>query len=530
MTKALIKKELMEIFSWVFLDRKSGKKRSVGSLVLFGVLYLYVFGILGFTFYMLADTLCAPLSAAGFGWLYIALISLVALALGVFGSVFNTYSALYQPKDNELLLSMPIPVRKILGIRLAGVYFSGLMFELIVMVPALIVWFINGAVSPAGILFSLLVTIVLSILILVLSCILGWAVAYLSSKVKNKNFITVLLSLIFIVLYYYCYSKVYDLLQNILMNPMEYGKSVKTGLYPFYHMGLAAEGNALSMLIVIAIAGVLFAATYYILSRSFLKIATSNKGAAKAVYKSKPMKATSVSGALFRKELRRFLGSATYMLNCGMGVIMILVAAGAFMFKGKPLVSMFQMLLGNSGILPMAALAMICMVTSMNTISAPSVSLEGKHIWLVQSLPVPASQVLLAKLKLHMVLTVIPSMVLVACVEWIIRPSLPFALLIPAATLVFISFMALLGICVNLKTPNLNWTSEAVPVKQSIAVMVALLGGWAIIVAFGILYYFLAGYITPLAYTLCVTILLSIISGFLFNWMKTKGAEIFKNL
>ena len=35
---------------------------------------------------------------------------LAAVLLGAFGSVFNTYAGLYLPKDNDLLLSMPIPV------------------------------------------------------------------------------------------------------------------------------------------------------------------------------------------------------------------------------------------------------------------------------------------------------------------------------------------------------------------------------------------------------------------------------------
>ncbi len=50
----------------------------------------------------------------GYGWLYYALMGLLALAFGVFGSVFSTYAGLYQAKDNELLLSMPIPPRRIL--------------------------------------------------------------------------------------------------------------------------------------------------------------------------------------------------------------------------------------------------------------------------------------------------------------------------------------------------------------------------------------------------------------------------------
>lgn len=74
---------------------------------------------------------------------------------------------------------------------------------------------------------------------------------------------------------------------------------------------------------------------------------------------------------------------------------------------------------------------MLCLISSMNDITAPSVSLEGKNIWIVQSLPVTAWQVLRAKLNLHIVLTIPPLAILIAAVEILITPSLIYAILIP---------------------------------------------------------------------------------------------------
>ena len=52
-------------------------------------------GMLGGVFTYLSMILCAPLSAAGMDWLYFALMGLLSVLLGVFGSVFNTYYCLY---------------------------------------------------------------------------------------------------------------------------------------------------------------------------------------------------------------------------------------------------------------------------------------------------------------------------------------------------------------------------------------------------------------------------------------------------
>ena len=68
-----------------------------------------------------------------FAWLYRALMGIVSVTLGVFGSVFNTFSTLYQAKDNDLLFAMPITERSVLTARLSGVYTMGLMYELFVL-------------------------------------------------------------------------------------------------------------------------------------------------------------------------------------------------------------------------------------------------------------------------------------------------------------------------------------------------------------------------------------------------------------
>ena len=108
MTRALFHKQMMEVFSLVYQNRKTGKNRSKRGIISYVLLYLLIFGFLGVIFFLLADTLCEPLISFGFGWMYMALMGLISLALGVFGSVFNTFASLYQAKDNDLLLSMPI--------------------------------------------------------------------------------------------------------------------------------------------------------------------------------------------------------------------------------------------------------------------------------------------------------------------------------------------------------------------------------------------------------------------------------------
>ena len=51
---------------------------------------------------------------------------------------------IHSAKDNDLLLAMPIPTSMILLIRLSGIYAMGLLYELIVMIPMVLIWFGNA--------------------------------------------------------------------------------------------------------------------------------------------------------------------------------------------------------------------------------------------------------------------------------------------------------------------------------------------------------------------------------------------------
>lgn len=531
MTKTLIKKQMLEVFAWLYQDKKTGKNRDKKGIVVYGLLYVLLFGILAVMFYKMSELLCAPLAGAGFGWLYMAMMGLVGVTLGVFGSVFNTFSSLYQAKDNDLLLAMPIPVKSILIARLSGVYAMGLLYELLVMIPAVIVYFFAAEMKLFGIVFSLLIPIVLSFFVLTLSCILGWVVALINSRLKSKKILTVIVSLAFIGGYYYLCGSASSILQSILLNPENIAGKVKGALYPMYHMGLAAEGNILSMVIFTAIIMVLFGVVYMVLQRSFLKLATANKGAAKVKYVEKKGKAASAGQALLRKEFRRFLQSPNYMLNCGLGIVFMLLAAVLLIIKQDMVQDIvFVELAGHEEIVALLAAAAICTMTSMNDMAAPSISLEGRNIWLIQVLPVSGWQVLKAKFGLQFVLNMIPAMVLTVCVEWVLRPTLLFAVMIPITVLLFIVLMAVFGLVCNLKAPNLNWTSEMVPIKQSLSVMLALFGGWVIVLLFAGVYYLLRMHVTAAIYLVCVNVVLLVLDVLLLGWLKRKGGRILETL
>ena len=213
MLRLLLKKQLAEIFRNYFYNPKKNTSRSRGSTAaMIALFFLLMVGVLGGIFTFFAFMACDTLVALDLGWLYFTLFALLAVLLGTFGSVFNTYSGLYLSKDNDLLLSMPIPVRYIITARLLGVYLMGLMYSGIVIIPAVVVYWVVAPFTVSALVCSVLLVLLISLFVLVLSCLLGWVVAKISLKLKNKSFIAVLVSLIFFGAYYFFYFKAQTLL------------------------------------------------------------------------------------------------------------------------------------------------------------------------------------------------------------------------------------------------------------------------------------------------------------------------------
>ena len=528
MLKLLLKKQLTEIFRNYFYNPKKNRARSKAEIIGYILLFVIIMvGLLGGIFTGLSLLLCSPLSAAGMDWLYFTLMGLLAILLGTFGSVFTTYSCLYLSRDNDRMLSLPIPVNVLMASRLLTVYLMGAMYSIVVILPAVIVYWIAASASAGTIFGCLLLMLLISVFVLTLSCALGWVVAKISLKLKNKSFITVIISLAFFGGYYFFYFKAQTLIQKLLTNAADYAAKIKGAAYPLYLFGKVGTGDWLAMLMVSAVVIALFAIVWALISRSFLKIATSSGKTEKRVYKEKATKTKSISRALLGKEFSRFLSSPLYMLNCGLGILLLPIAGAALAWKGGTIISVLNGVFGaREGCTPLILCALICVLASMNDMAVPSVSLEGKTFWLVQSLPVTPWQVLRAKLEVQLLLTGVPALVCFVCLLFI-YPYSPLEILLTAFVLLaYVLFSALFGLLIGLMTANMTWTNEVTPIKQSAGVVFAMLSGFAYTILLCVGFMLLDGW--KLGFTgymaLCggVTLALCVL---LWLWLRNKGCR-----
>lgn len=184
----------------------------------------------------------------------------------------------------------------------------------------------------------------------------------------------------------------------------------------------------------------------------------------------------------------------------------------------------------GADIVPVLLSAALCLLASMNDMAAPSVSLEGRQLWLAQSLPVTPWQVLRAKLDMQLLLTGVPMLFCALCAVIVLPGGAAEMALAVVVALLYTLLSALAALALGLRLPNLTWTNEITPIKQGGSVMLALFGGF---VYAGLLplAYFLGA--SALGLSACLGIYLGLtlaLSAVLYVWLRRRGAAVFAAL
>ena len=152
-------------FGTVVGKEKKGKAKSIspaaiaGFTVLYALLLLVLFGVV----FMFAFSLSIILVPAGAGDFYYGIFALAAVTVIFLLSIFETKSELFECKDNELLLSMPIKPRDIVAARILIVLIYNYLEEILIMLPCIIVYIIYSP-SVNGIVGSILMIVFLPLI------------------------------------------------------------------------------------------------------------------------------------------------------------------------------------------------------------------------------------------------------------------------------------------------------------------------------------------------------------------------------
>ena len=528
MLKILLRTRMEALLSVLTGASRTKKAQSKAKLIGFAMLMLLSIGSLGTLFARIFEVIAQPFHMLGMGWLYFGLAAVMSFGLMLIGNIILAKYQLYEARDNDLLLSMPIKPIHILLSRLFLLLVLAWICMLPVAIPCLIYW----PELPSGwglAAFVLQFLAVLPLLNLALSAFLGWLLHLASIRARNKTLISLVLTLGFLGIYMVFSFKMNRILTDLAANPTVLEKPLGSAA-PVVWLGRSiAEGRAdlLGLLLLIALA--LFVLCLWLLQRSFIRTATAKASAAKEVYVERTARDASPEKALLIHELRRLWASPAYLLNGALGSFFTLAAAVYLLIKGGSLTASAQWPMLKFFLQPLIV-AGLCYMASLVFLTAPSISLEGKHLWIPKSLPVSAWTVLETKLKLHMLIA-LPPLVLVSVAAAL---TLGYEGQLKALVLIlpplFGVFSGLLGLFENLRHPNFNWINETQAVKSGASVLLTMFIGMGLVLLPVLVCVFLSDWVSPETAGWGMVVLLGVLCVLLYLWLRKKGPRVFQSL
>ncbi len=532
MIRTLVKNRLLSVFGTMTMKSKRGpKKPTLLSGVFIVLVYLFAVGSFAFISTAAAMALGSVLIPFGAGWLYYAIFFIASFSIVFIFSIFETKGELFDCKDNDFLLSMPIKPRDIVVARISVVLIYNYVEALIVMLPAIIYYGIKSG-DVVGIFGGLFITIFIPLIATALASAVGYLVAYLSKKIKKNNAIIVTFAIAFIVLYFFGYEFVMNKMELFLANVMASGGVAKEQFSFLYHLGNSALFAPVSTAIITLSSLIVSALAYILISRRYFSLITASVKT-KAKYKSEKIREKSILSTLISKEIRCFFSSPTYMLNTGIGLIFEVIIGVVAVVKSDSISMLATALMGGTSdaepalmLVPLMISAIVTL-SAFNTMSACSLSLEGKRLWILRTIPVKDLDVLHAKVAAQIVLTFPPT--LATSVLFIIASASPieywiFFILIPFFA---ITFSATLGTVINVFFPKFKFVNEVEPIKQSLSVFASmminmLLGAGVLVGSF-----FLLTVVNPMTVVLLTLLAYVLLTAIFYTLLRKVSVRIY---
>ena len=509
-------------------SRGNSRKKAAtgaGAMVLIAFLGLYMSGFYSF---MLMDVL-APIHMESLVFIFMGMGALVG---GLMFTAFAVKGVVFGGRDNDLLLSMPVSTTALMASRVMAIYLENLLFSLFVLAPAgAVCAFMTQSGVGHSVLFwarLLLAVFALPLLDTALSVLLGALVAFLSAKVSRGALGQNIVMALYLAAVFWFSFNLNGMIEELAANAMGVKESLSWAA-PMLWMADGIMGDWGKLLLFAACCVLPFALVVFGLGKVYRQAVTAFAArSARNDYKLSAQAASGQKKALLAKEARRFFGTPMYFWNAGLGLIMMLAAGVAALVMQNDLREFIGLLGGALPVMPMAALVMgFCL--SMTAIAAPSISLEGKYLWILREAPVGEGALLWIKTGFQLLLsvpcTVIAGVCLAAALE--LSPLDGAALLL--LTLLFDLAHAAFGMLVGLAFPKLDAVNETVVVKQSLAVMLGIFVPMAAVGGCALLYW-LGGMLAPWAALALPLVLLAALTAVCVLILVKKGPAMLKAL
>lgn len=400
--------------------------------------------------------------------------------------IYKSSSLLFNCKDDNMVFSLPIKKSTVLFVRVLKFYIFEFLYNSLFFLPAVIVYAYYLKPGFTFYLSSLFALLLLPIVPIVLSCLIGFIITYLSSKFKGKNIFQTIITIIFILGVFYVSYNTEGLLNDIASKASDINDLLTRLYYPVgAYITLINSFNIKTLIIYILSHVALFAITLVILGKFYFYI---NSGFKKVLVSHKKnnnykIKTHSRLVSFVKKELNRFLYTPVYITNAGFGLVLFILACIYASVRYDSLIANIIKSNPNFDInsiryyIPTIMFGLICFSSLMTSITSSMISLEGKSFSILKSLPIKPAKIVLYKVLSAMAIMV--PCILIGDIIIFIKFKFEFLsiilILLSSIILPFVS--ELIGIIINLKYPKLDATNDTEVVKQSMSSMLSVFIG-----------------------------------------------------
>src|SRR5690606_35283347 len=115
-----------------------------------------------------------------------------------FTSIYKAQGLLFSSKDYDLLMSMPIKTNIILINKMLNLLVMNYLILIFTFLPQAVVYFIKSEVSSLYFVYLTIVFIFIPLIPIVFSSVIAFFIAFISSRLKYKNLIINLGTILFV--------------------------------------------------------------------------------------------------------------------------------------------------------------------------------------------------------------------------------------------------------------------------------------------------------------------------------------------
>lgn len=189
----------------------------------------------------------------------------------------------------------------------------------------------------------------------------------------------------------------------------------------------------------------------------------------------------SVLKSLIKKELSMYFSIPIYVINTIIGPAIILLGSLATIFLEKEEILRVLEINASEEFTLILVIGFLIGTISLSCTTNSSISLEGKNLWILKSLPIRVMDVFKGKIILNLILVLPVTLIASIIFKFTLGYSYLELLYVVVLTGIYATIISIIGIIANLFFPRLNWTSATQVVKQSFSVILVMLASLVIV-------------------------------------------------